>query len=69
VGNDLRDLASEVGERGGVLAWLEYDEDGESWGEDASDERVEYEERLMGGVSATGIPKLRGKWAYAREIA
>jgi hypothetical protein len=23
----------------------------------------------MGGVSATGIRKRRGKWAYAREIA
>jgi hypothetical protein len=67
VGDDsleARDLASEVGERGGVLAWLEYDEDGESGGEDASDdrdERIEYGERLTGGAGSTGIRNLRGK--------
>lgn len=32
-------MASEVGERGGVLAWLEYGEEGESRGKDDSDER------------------------------
>jgi hypothetical protein len=53
----------EARERGGVLAWLEYDEDEKSGGEDTSDERdewVEYSEKLMG---ATGICKRRGKWA------